>query len=229
MRKRLQSLALTAVAAAAVAGPAAAGVIITPKSVTVLAGGTAAGYDVSDIINQSGLSITYKSGVTDFETYLASDPLHAFDAGEWLSEGPNSSARIVFDFGEIVELAGFAIFNEDATSMTQINIQIGEEPDPQAGLGGVFYPTQNPFGVAYRPTTHNRAPVNARYFAFEIFGCNRAGFAHNGCGIGEVVFNSTTPAPVGGVPEPATWAMMIMGFMGTGAAIRRRRQGFAAA
>jgi len=36
-----------------------------------------------------------------------------------------------------------------------------------------------------------------------------------------VVFNSTTPAPAG-VPEPATWAMMIMGFMGVGAAVRRR-------
>jgi PEP-CTERM motif len=30
-------------------------------------------------------------------------------------------------------------------------------------------------------------------------------------------------APVGGVPEPATWAMMILGFGAAGAAIRRRR------
>jgi hypothetical protein len=28
---------------------------------------------------------------------------------------------------------------------------------------------------------------------------------------------------VGGVPEPATWAMMITGFAGMGAMIRRRR------
>lgn len=30
-------------------------------------------------------------------------------------------------------------------------------------------------------------------------------------------------APVGGVPEPATWAMMLLGFAGIGLAMRRRR------
>ncbi|TAJ68649.1 MAG: PEP-CTERM sorting domain-containing protein [Phenylobacterium sp.] len=30
-------------------------------------------------------------------------------------------------------------------------------------------------------------------------------------------------ADVGGVPEPATWAMMILGFFGMGAALRQRR------
>ena len=33
---------------------------------------------------------------------------------------------------------------------------------------------------------------------------------------------------VSAVPEPATWAMMIIGFGGAGVAIRRRRQAFAA-
>ncbi len=230
MRKRLQSLALASAAAAALASPAAAGVIIQPKSVTVASGGTAAGYDINNIINQSGLSKKYKSGVTDFDAYLASNPVHSFNTGEWLSQGPTSQARIIFDFGEIVEITGFALFNEDATSMTQINIQVGNGPNPQNGIGAALFPVQNPFGVDYGATTSNRQAVKARYFAFNIFGCNRAGSAHNGCGIGEVVFNSTTPAPVGVVPEPATWAMMIMGFGGIGAAMRRRRnQALAAA
>lgn len=30
-------------------------------------------------------------------------------------------------------------------------------------------------------------------------------------------------APVGGIPEPATWAMMLLGFFGLGAMLRRRR------
>jgi len=33
----------------------------------------------------------------------------------------------------------------------------------------------------------------------------------------------TRPAPTGGVPEPATWAMMILGFGFAGATLRRRR------
>jgi len=34
----------------------------------------------------------------------------------------------------------------------------------------------------------------------------------------------TNPITVGGVPEPMTWAMMLMGFFGIGAAVRRRRE-----
>ena len=40
---------------------------------------------------------------------------------------------------------------------------------------------------------------------------------------------STFTGAVSAVPEPATWAMMIIGFGGAGVAIRRRRQVFAAA
>ncbi|WP_205854204.1 PEPxxWA-CTERM sorting domain-containing protein [Phenylobacterium kunshanense] len=231
MRKRLQSLALASAAAAAIAGPAAAGVIISPKSVTILTGGTAAGYDATNIINQSGLSKRYVSGVTDFDTYIATNPLHAFDAGEWLSEGPTTSATVLFDFGELVEITGLAFFNEDATSMDFITFRAGNSPTSLSGYGGSSVRVQNPFGVDYGPTVVNHQSIRRRYFAFNITGCNAAGAAHNGCGLGEVVFESSqaAPPPGGAVPEPATWAMMIMGFMGTGVAIRRRRQGFAAA
>jgi hypothetical protein len=34
-----------------------------------------------------------------------------------------------------------------------------------------------------------------------------------------------TPTPFGSVPEPATWAMMLVGFGGIGMALRRRRRG----
>jgi hypothetical protein len=43
-------------------------------------------------------------------------------------------------------------------------------------------------------------------------------FAFNGVG-GEVV----VPPPGGAVPEPATWAMMLMGFFGLGSVLRRRK------
>lgn len=38
---------------------------------------------------------------------------------------------------------------------------------------------------------------------------------------------TVTSADVGGVPEPATWAMMILGFLGTGATLRQRRNAVA--
>ena len=42
-------------------------------------------------------------------------------------------------------------------------------------------------------------------------------------GIGEVQFYAPAPA-TSGVPEPATWGMMLLGFAGLGGAMRRRHQ-----
>ncbi len=39
----------------------------------------------------------------------------------------------------------------------------------------------------------------------------------------DITFGSVTPGEPGGIPEPATWAMMIMGFGLVGLAARRRR------
>jgi hypothetical protein len=38
-----------------------------------------------------------------------------------------------------------------------------------------------------------------------------------------VAFELTAPGGVGAVPEPATWAMMLVGFGAVGGAMRRRR------
>lgn len=43
--------------------------------------------------------------------------------------------------------------------------------------------------------------------------------------IGESGHDYATPSAAGGVPEPAGWALMLVGFGGLGAALRRRRAG----
>lgn len=215
---------LTLLAAAAVtllaAGPATAGVILQPKSVTVVTGGTAAGYYITSLIDQSGLSTKYKPGVTDFDTYVAAKPLHAVDRGEWLSAGPTTTARITFDFGELVEITGFALWNEDATSMRFITAR-----NDIGAFGGFSFNEPSPFGQAYGPTVKNHQLIRTRTITFDIAGCNAAGAQYNGCGIGEVIFESTkaAPPPGGAVPEPGAWALMIMGLLGAGSAIRRQR------
>ncbi len=42
-------------------------------------------------------------------------------------------------------------------------------------------------------------------------------------------FTNTVTQTMGGIPEPATWTMMLLGFGGMGAAMRSRRQRFVAA
>jgi hypothetical protein len=62
---------------------------------------------------------------------------------------------------------------------------------------------------------------------FHLVGDEPAGFAVDNIrfGVGDQVI---TPGG-GAVPEPATWAMMLLGFLGLGAALRRRKQAALAA
>lgn len=222
--------AVAAVAAVCGASAASAGVIIQPKAVTVNIGGELLNFSAFNMIDQSGLATKYKSGVTDFDAYVAQGPIHAADSGEWLSTGPLSMARVTFDLGEMVEFNGAAIWNEDASSLTAI---IGSLPIALGGgYGGIgLNDTAASGGSPYGPSVWRHQALTSRYVTFDIYGCNRAGFTHNGCGLGEVAFRSTAlaPPPPGAVPEPATWAMMILGFGGVGATLRRRRQVFAGA
>ena len=85
--------------------------------------------------------------------------------------------------------------------------------------GGPFTPT--PFTVSARSSFGGTAM--AAFAAFTV--------THNGPAQGSLALNSgSTAVPLfvtGGVPEPAAWAMMITGFGGVGAMMRRRRQGAA--
>ena len=47
--------------------------------------------------------------------------------------------------------------------------------------------------------------------------------------LGAVATGFATDGPGGGIPEPATWGLMLVGFFGAGALIRRRRRASAAA
>jgi hypothetical protein len=127
----------------------------------------------------------------------------------------------------MTEFNGAAIWNEDASSLTSI---IGSIPIALGGgYGGVgLNDTVGSIGSSYGPSVWRHQSIKSRYVTFDIYGCNRAGFSYNGCGLGEGAFRSTALAPAA-VPEPGAWALMILGFGGVGATLRRRREGFAAA
>lgn len=55
---------------------AQSGVIIAPTSAVINRGGPGYGF-IEDTHNQNGLLDSYVAGVTDFDTYIASNPLHS--------------------------------------------------------------------------------------------------------------------------------------------------------
>ncbi|PZQ60252.1 MAG: hypothetical protein DI570_14505 [Phenylobacterium zucineum] len=222
--QRLQTLALT-VLAAVLAQPAAAAVIVAPVSVSVAAGGTGNPNNaVSNVINQSGLSVRYTPGVTDFDTYVAQAIAHTGALRtEWHSAQSSRSAQLLFDFGTEVTLDRLALWDENNTVQNSMTIST-----PELGVIRSFSPKES-IGTPYTAEVFSFRKITTRYLTLSIDGCGEKPeiMTARWCALGEVVFAS---APAGGaVPEPSTWALMIGGFGLAGATLRRRRAAPAAA
>jgi hypothetical protein len=64
------------------------------------------------------------------------------------------------------------------------------------------------------------AGANTFQFAYN----NLQSFGDEAFGLDNVSLNATVADPTGGIPEPSTWAMMILGFGAAGTAMRSRRR-----
>lgn len=195
--------------------------IIAPVSVTVTAGGTAGVFwKVESVINQSGLPTKYTAGVTDFDAYVAQNVL--VNPGlntEWFSAQSSRSAQLTFDFGQEVTLYKLAIWDENNSGQQSMSIST-----PELGLVKTFRPEES-FAERYGPQAFEFRPITTRYLTLAINGCGQKPdspqHSVDYCGLGEIIFADGTGITAG-VPEPATWAMMILGFGAAGSVLRRR-------
>lgn len=201
----------------AVAASAHAGVIVSPTAIT--ASTTFPGYDVNNLINQSGLTAGFVSGVSDFDTYMAGNPGHSWALeGEWFTTFDQPGAVLNMDLGAVFKVLRLALWTDEYWGAGKVTIA--------TSLDGVTYgdvgeglPTDWATGPQdYPADVFALAPSTARYVRLTLSDCPQPKSASGGgCGLGEIAFEA------GGVPEPATWAMMIAGFGVLGAAARRRR------
>ena len=98
-------------------GPAQASVITSPTGATASSTFIAAGFDfdIGNTIDHSGLSTNFISGVSDFDAYLAGNPMHTSlaDHNEWFSQLGVTQASIIYDLGSVKTVDRLALWNEE--------------------------------------------------------------------------------------------------------------------
>lgn len=223
----IKKLALAAALSAAALSSAHAGVVVGAQSAQVINGAPGVGA-ISSTFDQYGLITDYVSGVTDFDAYIAENPLHVFDfsvvdAGEtyyyeWFSNFGTTTATVSYDLGEVYDIHGMALWNEDGNGIGKLNILGSLDGENWTSLGSSLSPTNHAQGVDYGADVFSWGTTTARYVKLEASQCPSSS-AWVGCSIGEVAFNATP------VPEASSVAMAGLGLAVVGAvAARRRRQ-----
>ena len=92
---------------------ASASAISSPTAVIGNSMGTA-GDSTAHLIDESGLSILFTSGVTDFNTYIGSGPTHDVNAdpNAWAGLGGPALGFLEFDLGSVYQLTDFVLWTQ---------------------------------------------------------------------------------------------------------------------
>ena len=223
----IKKLAIAAALSAAALSSAQAGVVVSAQSAQIVTGAPGVGA-ISSTYDQYGLISDYTSGVTDFDTYIASNPLHAWDFSvvdmgttyyyEWFSNFGTTTATVSYDLGEVYQLHGMALWNEDGNGIGKLNILGSLDGVTWTTLGSGLTPTNHTEGQDYGADVFSWGTTEVRYVKLEASQCPSSG-TWVGCSVGEVAFNATP------VPEASSVAMAGLGLAVVGAvATRRRRQ-----
>jgi hypothetical protein len=173
-------------------------------------GGLSAGYRLDDAAPAAALaglgldSIGYNAQVVagqDFQTPTARDRL--------IDNGVGFGGHIAFSFATAVNGVGAFSNNIDYG-----RVRLFSNADLTGFLGEAFFGKTAPFGGI-------TSDVGVRSVQFT---CDFNGDLK--CGVYDIQFGTFAPPPpppTGGIPEPGSWALMILGFGGAGAMIRSRR------
>jgi hypothetical protein len=211
--KSLVRLAVAAIATlsfASLAAAANADVVIGATSVTTNTSVLGSPYSpLSALIDQSGLSANYVSGVTDFDSFTASTTATyscCFPELAGVTPGQGDLGHITFNFAGPVTIDKIVIWNQAGSgSLNTFDL---------AGLTGLLTMPGNSQDFPQPAEVFSFAPTTLSSITLEIqsnYGSCCATI------LNEVAFGGS-----GGVPEPAAWALMIMGFGLAGAGLRRR-------
>lgn len=182
-------------------------------------------FDWDHTIDQSGLSVTYNSGVDNFEDYVSLAPTHS-DASSTFAQSAHDFATdgvdVIFDLGVIQNVSQLALWNFTAGSfgiITDFEVATSNVADFSAGVTavGIF---QSGGGADPRDLqVFDLTDTNARYVRITVTN-TVDGF---NMGLSEVAFGGTgASALTGPVPEPGS--AVILSLVACMTLIKRRRQ-----
>jgi hypothetical protein len=201
-----------------------AGVIMSPVAVVSNTGGEASPGDVQHIIDQSGLTPTFVSGTTDFDTYMALNPQHTFVylGFEWFGANGVTSASIVLDMGSAVTVTGMAFWNDEFSGTQTLGVLGCSDSTCTSTTNlGSFLPVNNPAGVSsYSGEVFDLADISTRYIRLDVTGPQANDEGWNAPSIGEVAFDVSSGGTT--TPEPSTDAMFGVALLGLAWKARRR-------
>lgn len=212
------------VALALVAGLplAQAGLILQPVSASSPTATFIAQGSPTNTIDQSGLSTGYTSGVTNFDTYIASSPTHdsSLIATLWLAD-PNvgSTVDLDFDLGGSYAIESMAFWNRGSNHYSNTRAFQLLVADNAAFTGATVVGNYSDVNTntgsftAVLPEVFTFAAITASYVRLQI-DVSQDGQVR----VGEVAFEV---APQQTVPEPGTLALVLASGLAL-AAVRRQ-------
>jgi len=181
-------------------------------------------WSANNLVNQSGLSIGYTSGVTRFEDYAAANPGHMH------SSGPNGfmpglgEAYVDFDFGQQFTFEKLGLFNDnDTQGVDAFRVSVSQEVTfANEAAAGAFNASYGPFdySLPIHMQVFNLAPQTGRYVRV-YFDSEHYSNWGPGINVGELVFG-VKEATANPVPEPS--GLLLFGLAAAGLAVSRRKK-----